>query len=77
MVKYRVELMLTVPPIAAFFAWYLYIGLEDDSPAQHPEKLYRKPLFLLCGFLLLVLITVLSLVDIPVLHKILESVFTD
>ena len=47
MVRYHVELVLTVPFIAVFMATYLQTGLRPDSPTQRPEELYReKPLML-------------------------------
>ena len=41
-VRYHLELILFVPFAAGVFAYYLRIGLNPDSPAQNPEKLYRE-----------------------------------
>jgi len=41
-IRYHVELVLSVPLIAGFFSYYLRIALKPDSPVQHPERLYRE-----------------------------------
>jgi hypothetical protein len=28
--------------VAGFFAYYLHLGLKDNSPVQNPEKLHRE-----------------------------------
>lgn len=48
LVRYRLELVLAIPFVAAFCAWYLRLALIDDSPVQHPERLWRQRAF--CGF---------------------------
>ncbi len=40
-IRYHVELVLSVPLIAGFFSYYLRLTLRPDSPVQHPERLYR------------------------------------
>jgi 4-hydroxybenzoate polyprenyltransferase len=45
MIKYRIELLLSLPLFSILFAWYLSIGMLPNSPAQHPEKLYREKYF--------------------------------
>jgi 4-hydroxybenzoate polyprenyltransferase len=68
MVRYHVELILFVPIAAGFFAYYLKLGLQDDSPAQNPERLYKNQGFLLYMILSVVLFILLMFVDIPVLY---------
>ncbi len=41
-VRYQVELILSIPFLAGFFGYYLYVGLKPNSPVQHPEHLYRE-----------------------------------
>jgi len=67
-VRYRIELILFVPLAAGFFAYYLKMGLQDDSPAQRPEKLYREKGFV--GYLVfsMVVLVLLMLVQVPVLY---------
>ncbi|MGE3539946.1 MAG: UbiA prenyltransferase family protein [Candidatus Tectimicrobiota bacterium] len=50
-VRYHVELIIFVPFAAGFFAYYLKLGLQPDSPVQNPEKLFRERGFL--GYMLL------------------------
>ena len=40
--RYRLELVLSFPLIALTMAVYLNVGLRPNSPAQHPESLYRE-----------------------------------
>lgn len=72
LVRYRVELILGVPFLAGFIAWYLHMGLAKDSPAQAPEQLYRQRGFMaFTGFCMAVIIALLY-VDIPVLSQWVE-----
>ena len=41
--RYRLEVILSFPLVAAVMASYLSIAFKEDSAAQHPEKLYREP----------------------------------
>jgi len=41
--RYRLELILSVPLVAVVMAIYLELSLRPDSPAQRPEGLYREP----------------------------------
>jgi 4-hydroxybenzoate polyprenyltransferase len=60
MIRYRIELVLATPLVAACMAYYLHIGFRKHSAAQHPENLFaeRKLValvlltFLACAFLL-------------------------
>jgi len=69
-VRYRVELILFVPIAAGFFAWYLKLGLQDDSPVQHPEKLYRERGFLLYLILSVMVFILLMLTHVPILYDV-------
>jgi decaprenyl-phosphate phosphoribosyltransferase len=77
LVKYRIELILSFPFIAVLFAWYLRMGLEEDSAAQHPEKLLGQRTFMLYVLLLTILIAVLFVVNIPALHWLLKKTFSE
>jgi 4-hydroxybenzoate polyprenyltransferase len=68
LVRYHVELMLFVPMAAGLFAYYLKLGLQDDSPVQHPEKLYKDQGFLLYMTLSVILFVLLMFVHMPVLY---------
>jgi 4-hydroxybenzoate polyprenyltransferase len=76
LIKYRIELLVTIPFLALLFVWYLQIGMKHDSAAQKPERLYKERRFMayvvgvgaLCTLLLVVKIPWLSfLVDAHVL----------
>jgi decaprenyl-phosphate phosphoribosyltransferase len=41
-IRYHLELILSVPLIAGFFAMYLRVALKEDSAAQAPERLFRE-----------------------------------
>src|SRR5581483_9564549 len=65
LLKYRVELLVTLPFLAFGFAWYLRIGMLPDSPAQHPERLYREWRFVLYLVFVAVLVCAAFIVDLP------------
>lgn len=75
LVKYRIELLLSLPFLAFLFAWYLFIGLKPNSPAQHPERLLHDKS--LTGYLifLVFIFSILLIVDIPSLHWFLNNSF--
>jgi 4-hydroxybenzoate polyprenyltransferase len=75
LIKYRIELILSVPLFALLFAWYLRIGMKDNSPAQHPERLYREKKFIAYVAVLAVIVGALFVIDIPPLSWFLNSVF--
>jgi decaprenyl-phosphate phosphoribosyltransferase len=56
--RYRIEMILAFPFIALLMAVYFRLAFEDDSPVQHPEKLYRErglmALLVLCSAVLVV-----------------------
>lgn len=67
LLKYRIEYIVAIPVLFFLFCYYLYIAYKPDSAAQKPEKLFReKKLMILVGVLVL-LFTVLTFVDIPVM----------
>ena len=41
-IRYHLELILSIPLIAGFFAMYLRIALKPDSAAQAPERLFKE-----------------------------------
>ncbi len=42
LVKYRVELVFSIPFLIALFGNYISLAYQDDSAAQKPEKLYHE-----------------------------------
>lgn len=75
LVKYRIELILILPFFALLFAWYLFIGLKHDSPAQHPERLFREKALSGYLFLLVIIVSILLWIDISWLHWFLQKSF--
>ena len=41
-IRYHLELILSIPLIAGFFSMYLRIALKPDSAAQAPERLFKE-----------------------------------
>lgn len=68
-VRYHLTLVLFLPFASAFVAHYLKIGLKENSPVQHPEKLFKERGFmamtLFCGVLFLLLMHL----EIPQLYE--------
>jgi decaprenyl-phosphate phosphoribosyltransferase len=70
LVRYRVELILFVPIAAGFFAYYLKLGLQDNSPVQNPEQLHREKGFLLYVMLSALVFVLLMFTHMPALYEI-------
>jgi hypothetical protein len=68
-VRYHLELILAVPLAAGFFAAYLRIGLQPDSAAQQPERLYRQRGFVVYTTLTAAFFAVLMFTRIPALYE--------
>lgn len=74
LIKYRIEFILTFPLFSLLFAWYLYIGIKEDSVAQTPERLYREWRFLILVGVLVAAVATLFVVDIPILAALTERI---
>lgn len=72
--KFRFELIFTLPLIGAFVALYLAVALKDNSPVQHPEKLYREKNLMMVAGLSFLVSTLLMFWDMPYLRKLFEMV---
>jgi len=70
LLRYKLELVLFVPPVAAFLAYYALIAMRTDSPVQNPEKLYRERGVLVAALVVLIAFITLMSVDIPVLYEV-------
>jgi 4-hydroxybenzoate polyprenyltransferase len=72
LIRYRMELIASIPLIAGFIAWYIHLGFLEDSPAQYPEKLHQQQgFFFYCVFCVSIMLLLLF-IDIPVLHSIFQ-----
>jgi hypothetical protein len=72
-VRYRVELILFVPSATEFSANYLKLGLQQDSPAQPPEKLFRERGFVGCLLFSMVVFLLIMLIHVPALYDLIQS----
>ena len=70
LVRYRIELILSVPLIAAFIAWYIHLGFLPDSPTQTPEKLFRHRGFVLYTIICVGVFVALLFVNLPEIGQI-------
>jgi hypothetical protein len=68
LVRYHVELILFVPIAAGFFAYYLKIGLQTDSPVQNPEKLHHEKSFMLYVVLSVLVFILLMYTHVPTFY---------
>ncbi len=72
LVKYRTEYLLTVPLFVTLFARWLKVGLDPASAAQAPTRLFRVRSIAVILALLAAAIAVLTVVEVPVLHRLSE-----
>lgn len=70
LLRYRVELIVSLPLLAGFMAWYIHIGFQHDSPAQYPEHLYRLRGFTAYTVLCAAVMVALLYIDIPLIAEI-------
>ncbi len=75
MVKYRIELLLTLPLFSILFCWYLHLGMKADSPAQRPEGLYKERAFSLYFILVILVVVALLFFHFPFLAYFLNKSF--
>jgi 4-hydroxybenzoate polyprenyltransferase len=66
--RYRLELILSFPFVAAVMAIYLALAFKQHSAAQRPEKLYREPALMLAVVGCSVVMAALMLVHIPAMQ---------
>jgi hypothetical protein len=55
--------------VAGFFAYYLHLGLKENSPVQNPEKLHRERGFVAFSLASGVVFVLLMFTSIPVLYE--------
>ena len=68
--RYRLEVVASFPLVALVMALYLSLAFKKNSPAQHPEKLYREPVLMITVVLCAAMMIGLLFVDVPVLYRI-------
>ncbi|MDR1638575.1 MAG: UbiA prenyltransferase family protein [Clostridiales bacterium] len=73
MVKYRVELIVSIPVMCGLFCYYLNISYKKDSAAQRPEKLFHEKGLMVFVLLFIVTVVAAMFIDIPWLGNLLET----
>ena len=73
LIKYRVELILAIPFYAGFMSFYIYLGLLPDSPAQHPESLFKHKVFTTYSGIIVVITAICFFLRVPWLGQLFES----
>lgn len=68
-VRFKLELILFAPACAAFFVYYLKLGLRDESVTQTPEKLFRDRRLLAYASACLACFLLLMFTEIPWLYE--------
>ena len=66
--RYRMELILAFPLVAAVMAIYLALSFKDHSAAQRPEGLYREPLLMAAVVSCTLVMVMLMFVNIPAMQ---------
>ena len=69
-IRYHLELILSVPLIAGFFGCYMRVALKPNSAAQDPERLYRETGLMAYLSVCLLAFLTLMFVEIPVLYDV-------
>lgn len=72
LIRYRIELLVTIPLIAGLMAWYMHLGFKPDSPTQYPERLHGEHRFMAYLALCVLGSTLALLVDMPWLHDLFQ-----
>jgi decaprenyl-phosphate phosphoribosyltransferase len=68
-IRYHLELILSVPLIAGFFSMYLRVSLKDNSAAQAPERLFKEAGLMVYLVACLAVFVLLMFVRINVLYE--------
>lgn len=73
LIRYKIELIISIPFIAGAIAWYIKLGFKENSCTQYPEKLYRETRFVQYLIVCAVVFLTLLMVDIPWLSAFFEK----
>ncbi len=74
-VKYRSELVITIPIFILIFSYYFHKAMNPNSIAQKPEELYRDNILICMTICLVGTIFICTLVDIPSIEYYLQNKF--
>jgi 4-hydroxybenzoate polyprenyltransferase len=73
LIKYKIELLLSIPFVCGLFCYYIRICYKPDSAAQKPEKLFRERWLMIYVISLIITIFVLYSIRIPQLDLFLRT----
>ncbi len=73
LMRYKMEMILSIPFIAGFIAWYIHLGFLENSPTQYPEQLYKQKGFTIYCIFCGIVLQLLLFADFPFLYKLFES----
>jgi 4-hydroxybenzoate polyprenyltransferase len=74
MIRYRIELILSIPFLAGFIPMYMRLGFWTDSPAQYPERLYKQRGLMIYTAFCVVFVLSLLFIDIPLVEQVFAPV---
>jgi len=66
--KYRVEYILTLVPIALLFGAYMALSMHPGSTAQKPERLFREKGLMVLSAIIVLMFGALTFLNIPELN---------
>ena len=72
LIRYHVEMILAVPFLAGFMAYYMRLGLLPDSPTQRPEGLYKHWDFVIYTFLTATALVACLIIRLPWLSELFK-----
>lgn len=72
LIRYRIELILSIPFLAGFIPVYMRMAFWKDSPAQYPELLYKQKGLVIYSLFCLFLIIGLLFINIPLVHQVFQ-----
>jgi 4-hydroxybenzoate polyprenyltransferase len=73
--KYRIEYIFVLPPIALLFGKYLALSMQPGSTAQKPEKLFGERGLMWLVALVVVIFGVFTVLDVPALDPLTSQHF--
>jgi 4-hydroxybenzoate polyprenyltransferase len=73
LIKYRIELLIAIPFLCWLFCLYLNISFKNDSAVQKTRKSLERKNFNCLFNTFLLLLYILTSVNIPSLHNLLET----
>ncbi|MDO5567639.1 MAG: UbiA prenyltransferase family protein [Planctomycetia bacterium] len=71
-VRYHIELILSMPLIAGFFSYYLRVTFMENSPVQAPEHLYRQKGLMIYLVICLLVFFGLMFTSVPIFYELIN-----